>query len=55
MHSEAEPGKYPEMWNHKLKTVAGHLLGEKMNGFQCHRALDDARLTAMVWLEIVKR
>ena len=44
--------KYPDLPNHKLETVAGHLLGEKMNGFQHHRALDDARLTAMVWLEM---
>jgi DNA polymerase-3 subunit epsilon len=41
--------------NHKLETVAQHILGELPTGLRLHRALDDARLTAMVWREMEKR
>jgi len=41
---------YPFLPNHKLETVARHLLGELPANMQRHRALDDARLTAMVWM-----
>jgi len=40
--------------NHKLETVAKHVLGALPPEIHWHRALDDARLTAMVWLEMVK-
>lgn len=42
--------RYPHFPNHKLETVARHLLGSLPAGMQRHRALDDARLAAMIWL-----
>lgn len=44
--------QFPELTNHKLETVARHLLGGLPEGYRPHRALDDARLTARVWLEL---
>ncbi|MBN2468926.1 MAG: 3'-5' exonuclease [Deltaproteobacteria bacterium] len=44
--------RYPWLPNHRLETVAKHLLGELPEGLRLHRALDDARLTAMVWMEM---
>lgn len=44
----------PKLANHKLETVARHLLGEIPADCRMHRALDDARLTARVWLELMK-
>jgi len=41
---------YPHLPNHKLDTVSRYLLGESANQMQRHRALDDAKLTAMIWL-----
>jgi len=38
--------------DHKLETVARHLLGGVPAHYNLHRALDDARLTAQVWLEL---
>jgi len=46
--------RFPELPDHKLETVARHLLGELPESLRLHRALDDARLTAMVWMEMVK-
>lgn len=43
----------PQLPNHKLETVALHLLGEIPADCRLHRALDDARITARVWLEMV--
>ena len=43
----------PHLPNHKLETVARHLLGELPADCRMHRALDDARLTARVWLELM--
>jgi DNA polymerase-3 subunit epsilon len=47
--------RLPELPNHKLATVAAHLLGELPPDCRLHRALDDARLTARVWLELQER
>ncbi|MBU1054148.1 MAG: 3'-5' exoribonuclease [Proteobacteria bacterium] len=45
---------FPELQNHKLLTVAKHVLGDIPENLCLHRALDDARLTAMIWMEMVK-
>lgn len=42
--------RYPQLPNFKLQTVARHLLGELPIEHRSHRALDDARLTAKIWL-----
>lgn len=44
--------RFPELPNHKLGTVARHVLGEVPPDLHLHRALDDARLTARVWVEM---
>ena len=44
--------RLPHLPNHRLETVARHLLGELPEECRLHRALDDARLTARVWLEL---
>lgn len=44
----------PQLPNHRLETVARHLFGEIPPDCRLHRALDDARLTARVWLELMK-
>lgn len=45
---------FPRLPNHRLETVARHLLGNLPTNCRLHRALDDARLVARVWLEMVK-
>lgn len=45
---------FPELENHKLLTVAKHVLDDLPENLHLHRALDDARLTAMIWMEMVK-
>ena len=47
--------RFPMLPNHKLETVAKHILGNLPPEIHRHRALDDAKLTAMIWLETVKR
>lgn len=44
--------RYPRLPNHRLETVFRHLFGEPAEAIQRHRALGDARMTAMVWLEM---
>ena len=44
--------QFPGLTNYKLETVAKHVLGELPDGLQRHRALDDARLTAMVFVKM---
>lgn len=46
--------RYPHLPNHKLKTVGRYLFGESMGEMKTHRALADARLAAMIWLEMGK-
>ena len=46
--------KVPLLPNHRLQTVARHLLGGLPREGLSHRALDDARLTAKVWLALGK-
>lgn len=45
---------YPHLPNHRLETVARHLLRDLPENLRLHRALDDARLTAKVWMEMMK-
>lgn len=45
----------PQLPNHRLETVYRHLFGSLPGGVQSHRALDDARLTARVWVELEGR
>ena len=45
---------YPNLPNHKLKTVSRYLLEESCEQMQMHRALDDAKLAGMIWLEMGK-
>ena len=45
---------YPHLPNHKLETVSRYLFGRSANQMQRHRALDDAKLAAMIWLEMGK-
>lgn len=44
--------RLPQLPNHKLETVARHLLGGIASDCRFHRALDDARITARVWIEL---
>jgi DNA polymerase III epsilon subunit family exonuclease len=46
---------YPKLRNHKLETVYRHLFGSMPADGQTHRALDDARLVARMWMEMRKR
>ena len=46
--------RYPHLPNHKLETVSRYLLGESCKQMQMHRALDDAKLAGMIWLEMGK-
>ena len=46
--------QYPHLPDHKLATVSQYLLGESCKHMQMHRALDDAKLAAMIWLEMEK-
>ncbi len=43
--------RFPVLRNHKLATVYRHLIGTKRK-LQTHRALDDARMVAAVWLAL---
>lgn len=45
---------YPGLINHKLPTVYRHLCGHISEDTRLHRALDDARLTAKIWMEMRK-
>jgi DNA polymerase-3 subunit epsilon len=46
---------YPKLQNHRLETVYRHLCGRMPGEAKRHRALDDARLVARMWMEIMKR
>jgi DNA polymerase-3 subunit epsilon len=42
--------RLPHLPDHRLETVARHLLGQLPAETRLHRALDDARLAARVWM-----
>lgn len=46
--------RYPHLPNHKLETVGRYLFGKSIKEIKRHRALDDAKLAAMIWLEMGK-
>jgi len=46
--------RYPHLPNHKLETVSRYLLGKSCEQMQMHRALDDAKLAAMIFLKMEK-
>jgi len=46
---------YPNLPNYKLDTVCNYLLDETDLDVKRHRALDDARLTAKIWLRMTNR
>ncbi|MBL0732266.1 MAG: 3'-5' exonuclease [Desulfosarcina sp.] len=46
--------QYPHLSNHKLETVSRYLLGKSCEQMQMHRALDDAKLAGMIFLEMEK-
>jgi len=46
--------RFPRLRNHKLETVYRHLFGEPLGAIRRHRALDDARMVARVWLEMMR-
>ena len=45
---------YPKLCNHRLETVYRHLFGRIPGEAKRHRALDDAKLVARVWVEMVR-
>ena len=45
---------YPGLPDYRLETVAKHILGIEVDNNRLHRALDDARLTARIWIEMRK-
>jgi len=45
---------FPDLPNYRLETVARHVLGALPGNLHLHRALDDARLTAEMWVEMMK-
>lgn len=44
--------KMPRLPNHRLDTVYRYLFGEIPVSVKRHRALDDARMAAMIWVEL---
>lgn len=44
--------KLPQLHNHKLDTVYRHLFGVLPASVKRHRALDDARLAARIWVAL---
>lgn len=44
--------RLPHLPDHRLDTVYRYLFGEIPDGAQRHRALDDARMAARVWVEL---
>ncbi len=45
---------YPKLRNHQLDTVYRHLFGRIPGEAKRHRALDDARLVARMWVEMME-
>lgn len=46
--------KLPQLPNHKLDTVYRYLFGALPKSVQRHRALDDARLAARIWVVLME-
>jgi len=46
--------RLPHLHNHKLETVARHLFPDLPLDLRLHRAIDDARLAARIWVELTK-
>lgn len=46
---------YPQLPNHRLDTVYKYLFGKIEAGIQRHRALDDAKMVARIWMEMARR
>ena len=46
--------KLPQLPNHKLDTVYRYLFGALPSSVQRHRALDDARLAARIWMALME-
>ena len=46
--------QYPHLPDHKLETVSRYLLGKSCDKMQMHRALDDAKLAGMIFIEMGK-
>ncbi len=46
--------RFPNLRDHKLETVYRHLFGPPPEGTRIHHALDDARMVALVWLEMMR-
>ena len=44
--------RLPQLPNHRLDTVYRYLFGGLPNGAKRHRALDDARMAARIWVEL---
>jgi len=44
--------RLPNLPNHRLDTVYRHLFGNIPEGVARHRALDDARMAARIWVEL---
>jgi DNA polymerase-3 subunit epsilon len=49
---EMSRSRFPRLRDHKLETVYRHLFGDTTGSSQRHRALDDARMTARIWLKM---
>ena len=49
---EMSRSRFPHLRDHKLETVYRHLFGDTAGSSRRHRALDDARMTARIWLKM---
>ena len=45
--------RLPQLHNHKLDTVHHYLFGALPEAVKRHRALDDARMAAQIWVELM--
>lgn len=45
---------FPDLPDHKLETVYRHVAGCPLEKIKVHRALDDARLVAKIWMELMR-
>ena len=46
--------RYPGLGDYTLSTVYRHIFGSVPEGTQVHRALDDARMAARIWMEMTR-